>query len=143
MNFAPEIISRQRGEIYIAGLNSSTILLPEMATGAKIEGESIQELKRAAVKLMGASTGREENEDDLEVIREGLCFRPVTRTGRPIVSRVGDEKLGGVKTKVGGGVFVAAGHGPWGISLSLGTGCVVSEMVEGRDTSARVGGLKL
>jgi glycine/D-amino acid oxidase-like deaminating enzyme len=27
-----------------------------------------------------------------------------------------------------GGVFIAAGHGPWGISLSLGTGKVMSEI---------------
>ena len=31
-----------------------------------------------------------------------------------------------------GGVYVCAGHGPWGISLSLGTGKVLSEMLEGK-----------
>ena len=34
--------------------------------------------------------------------------------------------------KEGSGVFIAAGHGAWGISLSLGTGYVVAGLVEGR-----------
>ena len=94
-----------------------------------------------SAKLLGLP-GQEVS--DLEVVRKGLCFRPVTPSGRPIVGRVPDEKLGGgMRTRGGGigGVFVSAGHGPWGISLSLGTGRVLSEMVEGRETSARVEGL--
>jgi glycine/D-amino acid oxidase-like deaminating enzyme len=50
--------------------------------------------------------------------------------------------LGGLK--VGdGGVWIASGHGPWGISLSLGTGLVVSELVEGRKPSADISNLGL
>jgi hypothetical protein len=58
----------------------------------------------------------------LEVLREGFCFRPVSRSGEPIISRVPDEKLGGgMTTRHGGegGVFVSAGHGPWGRFLIL------------------------
>ena len=40
-----------------------------------------------------------------------------------------------------GGVFIAAGHGPWGISHSLGTGKVMAEMLEGEELSADVGAL--
>ncbi|KIP12797.1 hypothetical protein PHLGIDRAFT_113391 [Phlebiopsis gigantea 11061_1 CR5-6] len=40
--------------------------------------------------------------------------------------------------RVPGGVFVATGHGPWGISLALGTGWVVGEMVLGREPSVDV-----
>jgi len=76
------------------------------------------------------------------VVRAGLCFRPVTERGVPYVTRLKDEQLG-IKTRGGGegGVFVAAGHGPWGISLSLGTGKVMAEMMAGRETSADVSGL--
>jgi glycine/D-amino acid oxidase-like deaminating enzyme len=73
------------------------------------------------------------------------CFRPVTSSGRPIVSRIPDEKLGGIKTKDGGngGVYIAAGHGAWGISHAPGTGLVLSELMEGRQTSAKVDALQL
>lgn len=61
------------------------------------------------------------------------------------MSRIPDEKLGGVKTRGGGhgGVFIAAGHGAWGISHAPGTGLVLSELMEGRPTSAKVEALRL
>jgi glycine/D-amino acid oxidase-like deaminating enzyme len=61
----------------------------------------------------------------------------------PILSQIPDEDLGGTVTKPGadGGVFVAVGHGPWGISQSLGTGKVMAEMIEREKTSANVGAL--
>jgi len=139
--FSPELISRIGGEIYVAGLNSSSIPLPELATESKIDDESINELKEVGQRLLGLAGGK----NDLETTREGLCFRPVTPRGQPILSRIPDERLGGPKTAGGGrgGVFVAAGHGPWGISLSLGTGKVMAEMMRGESTSAGVKGLSL
>lgn len=141
--YSPELFSRINGQIYIAGLNSSALPLPGTAGEAKPREEDIARLRETAAELLGPQEG---GADDLEVVREGLCFRPVTPSGVPIVARVRDVDLGiGIKTRPGaeGGVFVAAGHGPWGISLSLGTGMVLAEMVQGRDVSADVGGLGL
>ena len=110
--FSPEIFSRVGEEIYVAGLNDSSIPLPEQATDAKIDQKSIDELKQVAEKLLDQDGT---DVSDLQVVREGLCFRPVTKSGFPILARVPDEGLGGIDTKGGedGGVFVAAGHGPW------------------------------
>jgi glycine/D-amino acid oxidase-like deaminating enzyme len=143
LGFSPELFSRLGGEVYIAGLNDSTIPLPDPSTPAEIQSEAIETLKKTATRLLGL---RGSKTDDLETIREGLCFRPVTSSGRPIISRLKDGVLGGgMKTRPGaeGGVFIAAGHGPWGISLSLGTGKVLAEMVDGLATSANVQGLAL
>jgi glycine/D-amino acid oxidase-like deaminating enzyme len=140
--FALEGFARLGGEIYVAGLNDSTLPLPGVAGEATPRREDVERLRRAAAELLGPEVG----EDDVEVVREGLCFRPVTPSGRPVVSRVADADLGiGIKTRAGadGGVYIAAGHGPWGISLSLGTGMVLAEMVQGREMSADVGGLAL
>ena len=128
--YSPEIFSRIGGEIYIAGLNDANMPLPEVATDKVIDKKSIEVLRRTAKRLLG-----KEGEDDLEVLREGLCFRPMGQRSTPYIGRVDDRFLG-VKTE--SGVWIAAGHGPWGISLSLGTGKVVSEMVEGMETSADV-----
>lgn len=154
--FSPEIFSREGGEIYIAGLNSTQIPLPSVAeeTSELVDKAEMERLKAVAVRLMGGlADGCEEstddiaNIDDLEIVREGLCFRPVAKHGVPIVSRIDTNSLGN-KRRAGsrnasakGGVFVATGHGPWGISLSLGTGKVVAEMVRGVRTSADVSGL--
>lgn len=131
--FSPELISRVGGEIYIAGLNDGGIPLPDIATEVKIEASAIAELKKTAERMCGIP-GQE-----IEILREGLCFRPVTPRGEPILCKVDERKLGGVKSQ--GGVFVAAGHGPWGISLSLGTGLIMSEMIRGVKTSCKVGKL--
>ncbi|KAH6628623.1 FAD dependent oxidoreductase [Chaetomium tenue] len=139
--FCPEMFSRIGGHIYFAGLNSSTLPLPDAAEGkATPYAENLVKLRQAARDILGSGTV----EDDLEIVREGLCFRPITSWGTPIVSRLRDEDLGvGTTTRPGpeGGVFVAAGHGPWGIAMSLGTGVVLAEMVQGRETSADVSGL--
>ncbi|KAF2473232.1 FAD dependent oxidoreductase [Lindgomyces ingoldianus] len=142
LGFSPELFSRIGGEIYIAGLNSTQIALPDVATEVDIIPEAIKQLKDCATAMMGDP----EDGKGLEVMREALCFRPVTSSGRPIVSRVPDEKLGaGFKTRGGadGGVFVAAGHGAWGISQAPGTGLCMAELVEGLQTSANISTLAL
>jgi glycine/D-amino acid oxidase-like deaminating enzyme len=146
--FCPEMFSRVGGHIYFAGLNSSDLPLPDAAAGkATPDGESLEQLRQAAKEMLGPGEGVEKGaEDDLEIVREGLCFRPVTPWGTPIISRICDRDLGaGTVTRPGadGGVFIAAGHGPWGIAMGLGTGMVLAEMVQGREPSADVGGLAL
>ncbi len=145
--YAPEAFARLarsgQPEIWIGGLNNSALALPESADDVKplLDPEAIADLRKTTVQLTGlAKEGGDLNEDDLETLREGLCFRPVSSTGVPIVSRVPEKRLGG---GIKGNVYVASGHGPWGISLSLGTGLVVSEMVEGKPPSANVSGLRL
>lgn len=152
--YAPEAYARlARGgetELWVGGLNDWSLLLPERAEQVKglLDARRIQELRQATVQLFGlAKEGSSGglNEDDLETLDEGLCFRPVSKSGVPIVTKVAESDLYGVETGKGaaGGVYIAAGHGPWGISLSLGTGYVVAEMVVGKKPSADVSGLGL
>ncbi|KAK5062681.1 hypothetical protein LTR84_004754 [Exophiala bonariae] len=148
-NFATEAYARLarngESEIWLGGLNDSKLPLPELATDVKnlIDPKNIEIVRATIVQLTGlAKEGVELHEDDLETVREGLCFRPVSRSGNPIVSKIKESQLGDLK--VGdGGVWIASGHGPWGISLSLGTGLVVSELVEGRKPSADLSHLGL
>lgn len=161
IGFCPEIFSRQGGEIYISGLNPMHIPLPAQAEDSCniMEQKEMERLRRVAVRLMGGlaegsveSTDDIPNTNDLEILREGLCFRPVSARGVPYVGRVDEDLLGGLKTgsqnrpehgATRGGVFIASGHGPWGISLSLGTGKVIAQMVEGVDPDVDVSGLAI
>ncbi|RII06503.1 FAD dependent oxidoreductase [Alternaria sp. MG1] len=140
LGFSPEWFARLGGELYLAGLNSTSIPLPDVATDVKANDKAIAQLRQCAKAMMMNVPGK-----DMEVLREGLCFRPVTSSGRPIVSRIPDDKLGGTKTKDGenGGVYIAAGHGAWGISHAPGTGLVLSELIEGRGSSAKIEALQL
>ncbi|KAI8725493.1 DAO domain-containing protein [Fusarium sp. LHS14.1] len=135
-DFSPEVYARPNGDIWLGGVNSA-IPLPPLATAAKPMRGPLEKLQATARQLI-------KSEGELEVVRTGLCFRPVTQRGTPYVTRVEDVDLRqGYRTRKGadGGVFVAAGHGPWGISLSLGTGKVMAEMMQGRELSADISGL--
>ena len=140
--YSPEVFSRMGREIYIAGLNNPSLALPALATGSNVDERAVEQLKKTAQRLLGT----QETLGDLEVVRTGLCFRPVTNRGTPILGEIPDKSLGGgliTRSSGEGGVWLAAGHGPWGISLSLGIGKVMSEMILGTSTSVDVDGLKL
>ena len=101
--YSPEIFSRMPdGHIYLAGLNSSTYPLPKVANERVVDPTSIAVLKTTAHRLLG---------DELKVIRESVCWRPVASRGVPIVCDLAKK---GEKD-----VYVAAGHGAWGICKSI------------------------
>lgn len=106
--FSPEIFSRIGSEIYVAGLNDATLQLPAEASDAKPDPKEIEKLKELSLSMLGQSSGQ----NDLQVLREGLCFRPVTRRGPPILARISEGMLGGVKTAgaAAGGIFISAGE---------------------------------
>ncbi|EXJ79545.1 hypothetical protein A1O3_07824 [Capronia epimyces CBS 606.96] len=144
--YSPEAMARMTRagipEIYVAGLNSEQTPLPRLASHSRrlMDPSKMRDLKRTAVALTGRrpqtgtdAVGTVSPEDDLEVVREALCFRPVSESGIPIISRVAE-----VETSGGGGLYVASGHGPWGITLSLGTGMVVSQLLRGIAPSVSV-----
>jgi glycine/D-amino acid oxidase-like deaminating enzyme len=71
---------------------------------------------------------------DAEVVKEALCYRPVTRRGYPYLCKLPQRS----------DLYLTAGHGPWGISLGPGTGKVMSELVlNGKATSADISRLGL
>jgi glycine/D-amino acid oxidase-like deaminating enzyme len=59
------------------------------------------------------------------------CARPVSRDGRPLVGRAGWAE----------GLWIAAGHGPWGISTGPGTARLVAEAILGGAPAAIPGPL--
>ena len=55
-----------------------------------------------------------------------VCARPASLDGRPLVGRVpGTDHL-----------WIAAGHGPWGISTGPASGRLVADLVAGRAGAA-------
>lgn len=88
--------------------------MPTLATDSKIDESAVEKLKQTAQRLLGSP-------DDLVVVKKGLCFRPVTTKGTPILSRIPDKFLGNVNTRAEeeGGVWLAAGHDPRGESARV------------------------
>lgn len=149
--FAPEAFSRigsdGHPEIWVGGVNDPGLRLPDTADGTKglMDKEKAEELRSAALLMTGLSNeGDNLGVDDLRIVREALCFRPISNTGVPIISKVPEKALGnGLEMQEGGQVLISAGHGPWGISLSLGTGRVLAEMLTGQKLSADISAMRL
>jgi glycine/D-amino acid oxidase-like deaminating enzyme len=67
LGFSPEWFARLGGELYLAGLNSTSIPLPDVATDVRASEKAIEQLKSCAKAMMKNVEGR-----DMEVLREGL-----------------------------------------------------------------------
>ena len=67
LGFSPEWFARTGGELYLAGLNSTTIPLPDPDIEVKAGNKAIEQLKACAKVMMTGVPGQ-----DLEVLREGL-----------------------------------------------------------------------
>ncbi|OAQ67478.1 FAD dependent oxidoreductase superfamily protein [Purpureocillium lilacinum] len=95
---APELFARANGVIYLSGVNTSNTPLSALATDAQPDEVSLAKLKDIGRRLIALPPGEKQ---ELEVVRAGLCFRPVTERGVPYVTRLKDEQLG-IKTRGGG-----------------------------------------
>lgn len=85
LGFSPEWFARLGGELYLAGLNSTSIPLPDTATDVVASPKAIEQLKRCARAMMA---GRDaDGGGDIEVLREGLVSRPAYKSSPSNTSR--------------------------------------------------------
>jgi glycine/D-amino acid oxidase-like deaminating enzyme len=114
---SPELYSRP-SSVYICGPTDSHHALPEYAKDVKTLEKQTSELEQFAKEI---STDLEEG----KVVVRQACYLPFHERGFPAIGWSSAPRKGKA------GVFVAAGHAVWGISLAPGTGKVVAEMVMG------------
>lgn len=107
---APEIYARA-DEVYVCGVPSADPLpdSPEDVTVDRADCDLLQTMAAGHSGALG----------EAEVTVRQACFRPVTRDGIPLIGPVPDRD----------GVYVATGHGPWGILNAPATGEMVAEMI--------------
>lgn len=114
---SPELYSRPTS-VYICGSSDSRHGLPVYSKDVIALESSTSQLERFAKEI---STPLAEG----RVITRQACYLPIHERGFPVIGWVVTSQKGRA------GVFVAAGHAVWGISLAPGTGKVVAEMVIG------------
>ena len=123
---APELYCRSDGTAYVCG-GSDDVALPEFADEVGFDEEKIAALLEQSKVLSPSSL-------DLD---GGATLRAKQACYLPISNRTGNPIIGGKE-----GVYVAAGHSCWGITNSLGTGKVLSELIlDGKVQSANIRGL--
>ncbi len=67
LGFSPEWFARAGGELYLAGLNSTKVHLPNVATDVQPSEDAIEQLKQCARIMMSIAPGKK-----LEILREGV-----------------------------------------------------------------------
>ena len=122
---APEFYIRPKGRAYVSG-GSDDAPVPELADDVTFDPRRTAELQKQLAVL---SPEYLDVNRGAELLAEQACYLPISpRTAAPI--------LGGSAEQ---GIYVAAGHAVWGISNSLGTGKVMSELLlDGKAHSANI-----
>jgi glycine/D-amino acid oxidase-like deaminating enzyme len=108
---SPEIYPRPDGVVYVNGYPEDDPLPDDPdAIGPSDAGwRELQRMAGAHSRVLATAP----------VIARRACYRPVTVDGIPLIGSVPDAA----------GVYVATGHGPWGILNAPATGLAVSEMI--------------
>jgi glycine/D-amino acid oxidase-like deaminating enzyme len=109
--FEPEIIPRPDGNVYVCGMADAQPL-PESAEDVTVDDAACDVLARAAGRVSTTLAAA-------RVTRRQACYRPVTADGLPLIGRV--PRLTGV--------YVATGHGPWGMLNAPATGLALAELI--------------
>ncbi|KIW64153.1 hypothetical protein PV04_09107 [Phialophora macrospora] len=143
------VFARISGEMFVAGANSATHPVPRVPEEARADPAMLHKLHRVAGGLTGLR-----GQNDLVTIRQGVACRPTTPSANPIIAELQPGLFStsgastGTTTESSSSnddlrVFVSAGHGLWGISLSLATGRVLSDLIAGRKPAVDVAPFRL
>ncbi|CAE6472794.1 unnamed protein product [Rhizoctonia solani] len=116
----PEVYPRLDGTVYLcgAGRENESVPLPERADQVKPTPAAIQRLKEAAEFVSPVF-------ENAQVVAEQCCFRPNSQTGLPVIVELCS-------------IWMASGHGVWGIQNGPGTGKCLAELILGLPTSADI-----
>lgn len=146
---APPLHVMEEAEISIEPVHGDAETMPDVAAGGALDANHAFSLVTADGATSLGSTFLDVQPDPRAtvpaLIRRGAtfvpaiadagvgqprrCARPLSRDGRPLVGRVpGIDRL-----------WIAAGHGPWGISTGPASGRLVADLIDGRTAAPPAG----
>ncbi|KAL5869469.1 hypothetical protein ACKVWC_010216 [Pyricularia oryzae] len=123
---APEVYARGDGTVYVCG-GSDDVALPKTADEVTYDkaqtAKLVEQIRVISPEILGESATIE---------KEQACYLPGGSFNGPLIDGSSEH-----------GLYIAAGHTCWGITLGPGTGLVMAEMIfEGKALSADVDMLK-
>ena len=123
-----EFAGRNDGTIWATGEKSQTGEVPRIGHAPQPDPEYLAKLKRYADVFLKGPLGD-------RVITQGRSYRPATRSGLPIISGVPASKLSPAEGCDGAdtSVYINSGHGSYGVTLGMGSGKLMSQLVLGQD----------
>ena len=133
-----EFAARNDGTIWVCGRRNYTASLPPPGQTAEPDEKMIEELLgRARTWLNSKCRCTEKHFHELQLVSKGRAFRQATKSGLPVISEVPPSDLTGGLTHAAqspttsSGVFVCWGHGSYGLTLGMGTGKLMGQLICG------------
>jgi glycine/D-amino acid oxidase-like deaminating enzyme len=108
---SPEIFPRADGTTYVCAISSNSPL-PVDPTSVVPDDGAIDRLKALCDRISPVLA-------TFRVLASGACYRPLTQDGLPLIGAVAGAR----------GVYVATGHGVWGILNAPATAEAIAELI--------------
>jgi glycine/D-amino acid oxidase-like deaminating enzyme len=136
--------------IWICGLNNESSKPGRIDDRAEPDEDAINLLRKYAGQFLW--NGESAQEDNLEILERGRTYRPTIDRELPILTSVSRGDLRGSRISKGqslsgqgdcakSGVWVCTGHGRYGITLGLGSGKLMSQLILGETPDLDVAAL--
>lgn len=127
-----EFAGRNDGTIWACGRRNFEATLPSPGQSKEPDQELIHEVSELARKWLNLKCTRPEwHCDGVQILEKGRAFRPATKSGLPVMSEVKSSDIKPKDALLSTGIFVCWGHGSWGLTLGLGSGRVMSQLMRG------------
>lgn len=131
-----EFAGRNDGTIWVCGRKNFAAVLPPPGLIAEPDESMVEELRdRARMWLNSRCRCIDKHTDELQLVDKGRAFRPTTKSGLPTISEVLASDLTSTRTdtaqgpNTSGSIFVCWGHGSYGLTLGLGTGKLMCQLM--------------
>lgn len=135
-----EFAARNDGTIWGCGRRNHNAPLPSPRHTGEPDEALVAELSaRARSWLDWGCRYTEEHAGLVQVVKKGRAFRPATRSALPLMTEVetlklvSDSKTGSETGKCSSGLFVCWGHGSYGLTLGMGSGRLMSQLMSGEE----------
>ena len=121
--FSPEFYPRPDGEVYVCGMAENPLPSRSLMTSDNISvsHRSCEKIKEMAGMV---STCLKYG----EVVCSQACYLPLTHDGLPLIGAFSDVS----------GLYIAAGHGCWGILNSAATGKALAQLIATGDSEINI-----
>lgn len=131
-----EFAGRNDHTIWATGEKSYFGEVPDLGHVPTPDLGSLAKLRNYSDTFLTRSHGPKQ---ELRVIGSGRAYRPATETQLPIIASVPGCRLSGNRCENGKtGVYINSGHGSYGVTLGMGSGKLMSQIVLGRPTDLNV-----
>ncbi|KAI9722510.1 MAG: hypothetical protein M1828_004757 [Chrysothrix sp. TS-e1954] len=143
-----DLTSYNGGTIYVGGYGAEAQELPKSAEEVLPQKRNVEVMRTLAEQFITRPP-----QQDLEIVSAGRCYRPAAMPDRPIIGEVpldmlypqlnSHGQIPALSRIKGSGLFINVGHNSDGVTLALGSGRVMAELVLGLKPSIDISGLGL